>query len=163
MKQLVLSIIFLLIATTDFAQAKQREIRRFEVEPSVGWNGFIAFSLEGRYNFRKPWDIGIKSSIDMWGNQHCVVGDYNVARGKDFSFFCGFGAGFAIVDILDDRELPDHCLSHSQSCFYLMPRVGVELSQHLRLSFLLNTYNFKAIDPMISLGIAFGGGKKKTK
>ena len=163
MRKFILTFALLLLAGIATAQTPERDVRRFEFEPSIGWNGFIAIALEGRYNFRKPWDIGIKSSIDMWGNQHCVVGDYNVARGKDFSFFCGVGAGFAIVDILNDRELPDHCLSHSQSCFYLMPRVGVELSQHLRLSFLLNTYNFKAIDPMISLGIAFGGGKKKTK
>ena len=163
MKKIILSISLLLLSTICFAQSSERTVRRIEVESSIGYNGFIALALEARYNFNKPWDVGAKASIDWAGLQYCVVGDYNIARNKEFSLFCGLGAGLAIVNILDDRDLPDHCLSAVQGCFYAMPRVGIEIARHLRLTAALNTYNMRKANLVLSAGIAFGGGNKKKK
>jgi hypothetical protein len=44
-----------------------------------------------------------------------------------------------------------------------MPRAGIELFQHVRLTPYINTYNFSSIDPFLSLGIVFGGGRKEKK
>lgn len=43
----------------------------------------------------------------------------------------------------------------SQPTISTMPRVGVELFRHFRLTLSLNAYNFKACAPAISLGVAF--------
>ena len=160
MKKFSLLLALLLLTSICSAQTPERTTRRIEVEPSIGFNGFIAAALEARYNFIKPWDIGAKASMDYGGSQVCVVGDYNFARNRDCSLFCGVGIGVAGVDYLDDRNLPDDCLRESQACFYAMPRVGVELFQHLRLIASLNTYNMRAANLVLSIGVAFGGGSK---
>ncbi len=163
MRKFILAFALLLLAGIATAQTPERDVRRFEFEPSIGWNGFIAIALEGRYNFRKPWDVGVKASMDYGGSQVCVVGDYNIARNKELSLFCGMGLGVAGVDILDERDLPDPCLRESQACFYAMPRVGIELARHLRITAALNTYNMRKANLVLSAGIAFGGGKKKNR
>lgn len=161
MKKFALLLSLLLLTTVCLAQTPQRTTRRIEIEPSIGFNGFIVLALEARYNFTEPWDIGAKASMDYGGSQLCVVGDYNFARNRDCSLFCGMGIGIAGVDYLDDRDLPDHCLRESQACFYAMPRVGIEIARHLRLTAALNTYNMRKANLVFSVGVAFGGGNTK--
>ena len=161
MKRFNLLLAFLLFIGVCYAQKPTREVRRIEIEPSIGWNNIIVLGAEARYNFCRPWDIGVKVSMDWDGNQCCVVSDYNIEIGQTATIFCGAGVGAAHVTNLDEREVDDGCLLESQSCLYFMPRVGLELFRHVRLTVSCNAYNFKAYVPTITLGVAIGGGKKK--
>ncbi|MBR4994629.1 MAG: hypothetical protein IKY82_01060 [Alistipes sp.] len=167
MKRVVLMFLFLSLSAVAVAQTNEqtnaqtneRTVRRIECEIGIGW--WPTMSWELRYNFNEFWDTGLRASMDLYGWQMSATGDYNHTFKNGPMFFCGLGLGVANVDILDDRDLPDPCLAEDQMCFYAVPRVGFEFFRHLRLSLLLNTYNFQACVPTISLGVAIGGGRKK--
>ncbi|MBR3703472.1 MAG: hypothetical protein IKM12_08005 [Alistipes sp.] len=145
---------------------KDKNTYHFEFEPSVGiaTQSFINFSLEARYNFLRPWDVGVNAAIDFCGFRITTVGDYLFLRKKNATLFCGLGAGYAITDILNiDEALDtygDACCAESEGCFCLYPRVGVELLKRFRLTATVNTYNFKTAELLLSFGVAIGGGSK---
>lgn len=167
MRKFILTTTLLLLAGTIFAQNKEREVRRFEVEPYIGIasTSFLTTGIECRYNFnQRPWDVGINCSMDFNGSRITAVGDYNFARNKDSSFFIGVGAGWANTSILNiDKaieECGDSCCASTQDCLCVYPRIGVEFFRHLRLTAAVNTYNFKEAEFLLTLGVAFGGGRK---
>lgn len=157
MKRFALLAISLLVSTSIFAQ-DEIKVRRIEVEPSIGYGGnAISLSLEVRNNISARWDIGPRASMDFHGSQASIVSDYNFVRpDKDILFFVGGGVGLGRVD-LKERDMGPN---EDTTQFYVMPRAGIELFQHLRITLSANTYNFSAIYGVISLGVVFGGGRK---
>ena len=167
MRKFILSCTLLLLAGTVFAQTREREVRRFEVEPHIGIasTSFLTMGIEYRYNFnQRPWDVGINSAFDFNGGRITIVGDYNFARNKNTSFFIGLGAGWANTSILNIdeaiEEYGDSCCASTQDCLCLYPRIGLELFRHLRLTAAVNTYNFKEAEFLLTIGVAIGGGRK---
>lgn len=145
---------------------KSRNIYHFEFEPSVGiaTQSLINFSLEARYNFIRPWDVGLNAALDFRGFRITTVGDYLFLRKKRATLFCGVGAGYAFNDILNVDEAidtyGDACCAESEGCFCFYPRVGVEILERFRLTATVNTYNFKTAELLLSFGVAIGGGSK---
>lgn len=142
-------------------------IRHFEFEPFCGisTSGAAVLGLEARYNFYKPWDVGINTAIDFNGSRITAVGDYEFAIKKRATFFGGLGAGWALTSILNIDEALDKygdaCCAPLDSCICIYPRVGVELFEHLRLTTAVNTYNFKKAEFAITIGASICGGKRK--
>ena len=79
------------------------------------------------------------------------VADYNFRRGKRISYFVGGGAGISICQIE----------SNTRGSFALMPRIGVEFFNHLRLT-LNYKYNQRGVYHYLGLSIGgvIGGGRK---
>ena len=145
-------------------EKKEYNAQHFEFEPFLGLSsGFILLGLEARYNINCLWDVGLNFAGDFNGERITAVGDYNFFRNKTATLFCGFGAGYANTRILNIDEAIDEygdaCVASSSSCVCIYPRVGVELFRHLRLTAAVNTYNLKAVELAITLGVSIGGGK----
>ena len=165
MKRLTLLIALLFSATLSFAQDDIR-VRRIEVEPSIGLGDGIALAIEVRNNISPRWDIGPRASMDFHGSQASIVSDYNFVRpDKDILFFVGGGVGIGHVsrDVDVDSSYGGIATGEDATRLLIMPRAGIELFQHVRLTLYINTYNFSSIDPFLSLGIVFGGGRKEKK
>ena len=165
MKRLTLLIALLFSATLSFAQDEIR-VRRIEVEPSIGLGDGISLAIEVRNNISPRWDIGPRASMDFYGPQASIVSDYNFVRpDKDILFFVGGGVGIGHVsrDVDVDSSYGGIATGEDATRLLIMPRAGIELFQHLRLTLYVNTYNFSTIDPFLSLGIVFGGGRKEKK
>lgn len=161
MKKVILILALSLLYNATFAQTQEREYRRFEWEyAGGGGGGLISATSELRYNFRRHWDAGIQANIDYFGPKINAVTDYNfILPNRKVSVFVGCGAGcgnIALFSDLDDESTEESDNSDWQ--FHIMPRVGVELFQHLRFSVILHSYNFKHTYPMLSIGVVVGGG-----
>ena len=165
MKRFTLLLALLFSATLSFAQDEIR-VRRIEVEPSIGLGDGIALAIEVRNNISPRWDIGPRASMDFHGSQASIVSDYNFVRpDKDILFFVGGGVGIGHVsrDVDVDSSYGGIATGEDAMRLLIMPRAGIELFQHVRLTLYVNTYNFSSIDPFLSLGIVFGGGRKEKK
>ena len=141
-------------------------IQHFEFEPFFGLSsGAFLLGLEARYNFNKPYDVGINFAGDFNGIRLTAVGDHNFLERKRLTLFGGVGAGWANTCILNIEEAielyGDACCASTESCFCFYPRVGVELFEHLRLTAAVNSYDFKKAELAITIGAAIGGGKRK--
>ena len=157
MKKFIILIALLFSATNIFAQIEDYNVRRIEVEPSFGMGRGLEMALEVRNNINAYWDVGLRASISNVGYNSVIVSDYNFARpNKNFLFFAGAGLGLGTYDESDYVDGP----TGTSTQFKFVPRAGVELFQHVRLTLNLNTYNFSSIYPIVSLGIVFGGGRK---
>ena len=157
MKKFIILSALLFSATNIFAQIEDYNVRRIEVEPSFGMGRGLEMALEVRNNINAYWDVGVRASISNVGYNSVIVSDYNFAkRNKNFLFFAGAGLGLGTYDESDYVDGP----TGTSTQLKFMPRVGVELFQHVRLTLNLNTYNFSSIYPIVSLGIVFGGGRK---
>lgn len=137
----------------------------FEFEPFFGLSsGAFLLGLEARYNFNKPYDVGINFAGDFNGTRLTAVGDHNFLERKRLTLFGGVGTGWANTCILNIEEAielyGDACCASTESCFCFYPRVGMELFEHLRLTAAVNTYNFKKAELLLSFGVAIGGGSK---
>ena len=96
-----------------------------------------------------------------------VVTDYNFRRYNKISFFTGIGLGYATLDnslpISFDDSKPNwggFLTGYKKGSFCFMPRIGVELFHHLRM-----TLDYKLQEKAnrhfgFSLGVVFGGGRK---
>ena len=161
MKKLAILIIAIACATTSFAQSEDITVRRIEVEPSIGiGTGGISLALEVRNNLSPRWDIGPRAGMDFYGTTADVVSDYNFIRpNKNVMFFVGAGMGAGDVSEVGRVGISDGPVETTTK-FHFMPRGGVELFQHIRLTATLHTYNFSQAYIMFSLGVAIGGGRK---
>lgn len=188
MKRLVL-FMWLLVPAIGMAQeGSKREVRAFECEVMLGTRGGmnkqgadrmtagIALGLELRYNYNKLLDFGLQLFMgthylhyehfgsDDFGyegrKERSVVGlmvlqpvvDYNFKQRRRVNPFVGVGVGAAIAngDDKGQRISPN-----------LMPRAGVELWRHLRVTVDYRWVNHGAASWNACVGVVFGGGRKK--
>ena len=137
------------------------------------------FYAEARYNMQRvPLDIGVQAGGTIFHRESVNAGqlkfrtwnvmaesDYNFRRCKKISLFAGIGLGYASLDnsapiTFDDSQSNWGGFSTGTRtgslCF--MPRIGVELFHHLRV-----TLDYKLQEKAnrhfgLSLGVVFGGG-----
>ena len=142
---------------------KSSNTYHFEFEPYVGISSYgdYTFGFEARYNFCSPWDIGINACMDFAGSRISAVGDYNFSRNDIATIFCGVGAGYAHTDILDECYSDDMCGCGGtmSDLFFIHPRLGIELAEHMRFTIGTNIYNFKKAELLLTIGVAIGGGR----
>ena len=136
---------------------------------------------EARYNIQRiPLDVGVQvggtifhresfnaGRLDFKTENILVVTDYNFRRYNKISFFTGIGLGYATLDnslpISFDDSKPNwggFLTGYKKGSFCFMPRIGVELFHHLRM-----TFDYKLQEKAnrhfgFSLGVVFGGGRK---
>lgn len=140
----------------------------------VGQTGFV----EIRYNLNRiPVDIGLHLRGTVFGREMQKIGehlnfssgnfmitsDYNYRRNSNCMLFAGLGVGFASfgnsaqIEYLDDGSYMDN---GSNGSICVMPRIGVELWHHLRLT-CAYIFEERANGHFnLSIGIAIGGGRK---
>lgn len=139
----------------------------------AGETGFI----ELRYNFiYLPIDIGLHAGGTVFGREQAsgeklnfssgnfmVTADYNRRRTSNCMWFAGLGVGLASLgnsaktEYMEDGGYTDNG-SGSSLCF--MPRIGVELFHHLRLTAAYTLEERANRHFLLSLGIVIGGGRK---
>lgn len=185
MKKILLIVIAILFVAVD-ADAQRyyvdRTVGAVEVDLNVGlataannMPGYgksrqgVDAGVEVRYNFgAAPVDLGLNLSVcSMYRGQTInnvihsykfvssnllLTSDYNFYQGGNVSPFVGLGVGVAWCDKDTNGGRGTH--------FAVMPRVGVELSRHVRI-----TLGYKVFDKannhlLLSLGYAFGGGRR---
>ena len=90
---------------------------------------------------------------------YMVVGDYNLRRGKNFSFYAGVGVGFSslrnrIWSVCDGGYTQDYA-------FMCMPRVGFELFRCVRFSagYAVSSKTYDNLQ--LGVAVVFGGWKKR--
>lgn len=138
---------------------------------------------EIRYNLRAlPIDVGVKFSNSYFHRgadsqthrlqtKSCnimAVADYNLFRGRTISFFAGAGVGCGVLNLTapititrPDERWSGYTAGEGKAKFSVMPRLGVELFNHLRLT-LFYTGEEKANNHYgLSIGAVFGGGRKR--
>lgn len=159
----------------------QTEVQRFEGEINIGFNvatgryldtsAGIGLTIGGelRYNFRNsPFDCGVWVNYTSFAwptdlpegtfwtssTNFALVGDYNFRQGTSVNPFVGAGLGIGVRNSDYDGD--------DEGCGpVFMPRVGVELWQHLRLtlSYEVNRKYYNGFS--FTVGWAIGGGAKK--
>ena len=176
---------FVLIGVDASAQYDYvaRDVRPIEVEFGVGLataaNRVAAFgktrqgvdaNIELRYNFEsQPVDLGLYVAVCSFSRGEQIgsyaksykfvsenlllTSDYNFFKGSNVSPFVGLGLGVAWSDINADG-------SRKGTHFAVMPRVGVELSHHLRITLAYKIFERANNHLTLSLGYAFGGGRR---
>lgn len=138
---------------------------------------------ELRYNLHAlPINVGLQfssayfhrdaeSQADRLQTKSCnimAVADYNIFRGRKISFFAGAGVGCGILNLTapititrPDERWSGYTSGEGKAKFSVMPRLGVEFFNHLRLT-LFYTGEEKANNHYgLSIGGVFGGGKKQ--
>lgn len=175
MKKLIFTICFVVVALSSYAQ-RAAEFKPFEIELNGGYSFYSAatiggyarnynamtYSVEARYNFQKiPFDLGIRAFAtkipDAYENSHGygvdLTADYNMLFiGNNIIPFIGFGGGMMFCT---------DSIYHKDGVWHLMPRIGVELYQHLRIGFNVDIYGSCDTYSTISIGVVFGGSRKK--
>lgn len=136
-----------------------------DAEPS------LCMAAEVRYNFDAPWAVGFHFGLgSVWRDwqrydgkfryrDYLVVGDYNLRRGKNFSFYAGLGVG---LSSLGSRTSDDADGAYRYACaFSVMPRVGVELYRCVRLSagYVVTKKSYHNLQ--VGVTVVFGGWKKR--
>lgn len=144
-------------------------------------NPGAAFYAEVRYNVQLlPLDVGVQvgGTIFHRESDHAgqlkfrswnvmAVADYNFRRRRNVSFFAGAGVGYAFLDnsapvVFDDTQSNWGGFSTGSRsgslCF--MPRIGVELFHHLRVTFDYKLQERANRHFGLSLGVVFGGGRR---
>ena len=177
-KSFFLAALFAMSAANANAQnSYDRPVKAFEFEPFVGVTYGLAGNVgshlvgEARYNLNcLPVDVGTQlymgsavskfagSTLSFRTFSFMSVCDYNFLLGEKVSPFVGIGLGLNSYDIVLGNY-PDDKTDHTMGVG-LMPRVGVELFRHVRVT--LNAHIGKAKYNTIglSVGYAFGGGAK---
>ncbi|WP_300904538.1 outer membrane beta-barrel protein [uncultured Alistipes sp.] len=139
------------------------------------------FYAEARYNMQRvPLDVGVQVAGTIFHRESVDAGelkfktwnvmavtDYNFRCHTKISFFAGMGLGYASLDhsapIVFDDSQPNwggFSTGTKTGSFCFMPRVGVELFHHLRV-----TLDYKLQEKAnrhfgLSLGVLFGGGRR---
>lgn len=139
---------------------------------------------ELRYNIKAlPIDLGIHATSSyFWRSAEQVqninrlktssvnimaVADYNFRRGKNLSIFAGVGLGLGILDItaplsFDNTQMnwSGYITGDRAERLAFMPRIGVELWNHLRVTLALTTQEKANNQYTLNIGVVFGGGRK---
>ena len=169
MRRIIISAALLLLSMATFAQKHERKITAFEYEQNIGIRqGFATIGIEARYNFRSPWDIGLRENINNYFADggitpatYDITTDYNFRQGNNISFFVGVGAGLTTYTYSD----PYTTFWDRRNMFHFMPRAGVELINRVRLTAYFDTYSNKYLDNNfgLSAGLVLGGGKMENR
>lgn len=187
MRKMIVAIVAIVVSMMAEVSAQSgyvvRDVGAVEVELGVGLataanrmseygksRQGVDANVELRYNFAaQPVDLGLYASVcsiyrcDRVGDYAksykfvsenlLLTSDYNFFQGGKVSPFVGLGVGVAWSDIAaNDRNGGTH--------FTFMPRVGVELSHHLRLTVSYKVFDRANNHLTLSLGYAFGGGRR---
>ena len=138
---------------------------------------------ELRYNLHAlPIDLGVQfsssyfhrnadSQADRLQTKSCnimAIADYNLLRGRKISLFAGAGVGCGVLNLTapisitrPDERWSGYSAGEGKAKLSVMPRFGVELFNHLRLT-LFYTGEEKANNHHgLSIGGVFGGGRKR--
>ena len=168
----------LLLTSTEAASAQESQpVKRFEFETKLGVtfpiDKFVGreqlgpqLGLESRWNMDTPFDVALElymGSAVRHNNHHDIstrifsltlYGDYNFRRGSKVAPFVGAGIGSANCENIQGSE------GREGGSLLLVPRVGVKLWNHLRLTadLRLARKGFNTVG--LSIGYAFGGGRK---
>lgn len=127
-------------------------------------------NIELRYNFEsQPVDLGLYTSVcsiyrvgrsgnfvsmhNFVSKNLLVTSDYNFCKGHGVSPFAGLGVGLAWSNINADSSPHGTHLA-------IMPRVGVELSNKLRITVAYKLFDRANNHLTFSLGYLFGGGAR---
>lgn len=133
-------------------------------------NPGVGVAAEVRYNFAQaPVDLGLNFSLSTFSRSHStregvakynfdsqsllLTADYNFFQGRMASLFVGCGAGVSWCGRLADG-------SRHGVAPCVVPRVGVELSEHIRISLGYNFSERANSHLQLGVGFAFGGGKR---
>lgn len=167
-----------LFANIELKAQESLPVKRFEIEAKAGAtfpvDKFVGskrlgpqLGLEGRWNFDKPFDVGLEVYVGSAVRDYehhtlsnrifsflSIFGDYNFNRGNQAALFVGLGLGEVQCNIIQGNK-GDEGMS-----FMVVPRVGVELWNHLRLTADLRLARKGYNTIGISIGYAFGGGRK---
>ena len=154
---------------------------------NLGWTA----QGELRYNFKRlPLDLGVHVDGALFNREGqrltttedlkgiatakftSITGlgvvDVNLLRTKGFSIFFGCGVGYGML-LSDIRAIQDVQDIDQKGSFCVMPRAGIELFRHLRATFYYKHFEVGGVKDLsqdhygVSLGVVFGGGKKKVK
>ena len=154
---------------------------------NLGWTALG----ELRYNFKRlPLDLGVHVDGALFNREGqrlndpeslkgiatakftSITGlgvvDVNLLRTKAFSIFFGCGVGYGML-LSDIREIQNVKDIDQKGSFCVMPRAGIELFRHIRATFYYKHFEVGGVKDLsqdhygVSLGVVFGGGKKKVK
>lgn len=186
MKKLIL-VVALVIAGMLQSYAQNRDVKPFELEVAIGFttagegsSHWIYskrdnrdgpfFLIEPRFNIpNSSFDVSAQLSFGAFRAQHGYVGydlsnfttiaaysNYNFKEWKHASLFAGCGLGYGNYK-MHKEFIP----SSYKSSLFFAPRVGIEVLNHLRLTIDYKLMQHKYLSNLnITLGVAFGGGKK---
>ena len=174
-----LTILFIVIIGTKVNAQEVNNLRPFEFEISLGGTYGIdkyvgkkqvgpAFSVEGRYNFPQyPIDLGLELYGGSIASKYegtnlsnrilslSAYSDYNFKRGKKFSPFIGVGVGIASCKVVQGNYGNDAVKA------IFTPRIGIEMFNHFRVT-AYTKLGYRGYNNCgLSVGYAFGGGKRK--
>lgn len=187
MRQVIVAIVAIVMSMMAEVSAQSgyvvRDVGAVEVELGVGLataanrmseygksRQGVDANVELRYNFTaQPVDLGLYASVcsiyrcDRVGDDAkrykfvsenlLLTSDYNFFQGGKVSPFVGLGVGVAWSDIAANNR-------NGGTHFTFMPRVGVELSHHVRLTVSYKVFDRANNHLTLSLGYAFGGGRR---
>ena len=141
----------------------------------VGYN----IDVELRYNLKShPFDIGLRLDGNTFNRElkvnkdlfkfrslnAMVVADWNINRKGIFSPFFGVGIGGGLTsnESMSIKDVTNQPLKQTvnSAAFCIMPRVGVELFHHYRLTFYYKYLESANSHFGLSVGFVIGGGRK---
>ena len=188
MKRIALALVCLFCIASAYA-VEPRLVRMFEFEvrggltmPLGGYRGGdndvgISLGLELRYNTEEqPWDCGVflqldaasrnfyrpNGSVGVQTNRtwaYGITGDYNFRQGYRVNPFVGIGIGAASLDQEGDSN---YKYITSNETFVLMPRAGIELFHHIRLTAHCMIVRRGFHTAALTIGFVIGGRPKKS-
>ena len=161
------------------------EIRGGLTMPLGGYHGGdndvgLSLGLELRYNTEEqPWDCGAFLQLDaasrnFYSQNHPgyvgvqtnriwaygITGDYNFKQGYRVNPFVGMGVGIASLDQEGDSKYKNIT---STETFVFMPRAGVELFHHIRLTAHCMIVRRGFHTAALTIGFVIGGRPKKKE
>lgn len=138
---------------------------------------------ELRYNLRAlPIDVGVQLSSSYFHREAdgqadrlqtksgniMAVADYNLFRGRKISIFAGAGVGCGVLNLTapisitrPDEQWSGYSTGEGKAKISIMPRFGVELFNHLRLTLFYVGEERANIHFGLSIGGVLGGGRKR--
>ena len=190
MKRILLIICCLSWVASAYA-VEPRLVRMFEFEvrggitmPLGGYRGGdndvgLSLGLELRYNTEElPWDCGAFLQLDAASRNYYsqkypgyvgvqtnrtwaygITGDYNFRQGYRVNPFVGMGVGIASLDQEGDSKYKDIT---SNETFVFMPRAGIELFHHIRLTAHCMIVRRGFHTTALTIGFVIGGRPKKS-
>ena len=144
-----------LMFMTAMPAAAQGQVKKFEVEPSLGLGMPLYGGGEGYHGKNSTANCHRTASLS-------VTSDYYFNRGGKVSPFVGVGVGLAQrVTTISDSEYVSAPMRLNPAGGVLTPRIGVEFWNHLRLTIdaRLTHRDYNTVE--FRIGYAFGGGKRQ--